>query len=41
VWRAETSDYALFFGRLRSHGPGRAAEAIVKKLRNNISGVRR
>lgn len=38
VWNAEANDYALFFGRLRSHGPGRAAKAIVKKLRSGISG---
>lgn len=37
VWFAEANDYALFFGRLRPHGPGRAAEAIVKKLRNDMS----
>ncbi len=37
VWRAEVNDYAMFFGRLRPHGPGRAAAAIVKKLRNNLS----
>jgi hypothetical protein len=41
VWTAGASDYGLFFGRLRPHGPGRAAEAIVKKLRNDMSGVRR
>jgi len=40
VWTAEVSDYGLFFGRLRPHGPGRAAEAIVKKFRNDMSGVR-
>ena len=41
VWRAEANDYAMFFARLRPHGPGRAAETIVKKLRNDMSGVRR
>jgi hypothetical protein len=37
VWRAEVNDFPLFFARLRPYGPGRAAKAIVKKLRNNIS----
>jgi len=41
VWTAEANDYALFFGRLRSHGPGRAAKAIVKQLRNSISATGR
>jgi hypothetical protein len=41
VWRADASDYAVFFPRLRPHGPGRAAATIVKKLRNDMSGVRR
>lgn len=41
VWRDEVNDFALFFGRLRPHGPRRAAEVIVRKLRNNLSGVRR
>jgi len=36
VWSAEANDYALFFGRLRSHGPARAAQAIVKKLRREM-----
>jgi len=39
VWRAEVNDFAMFFGRLRPHGPGRAAAAIAKKLRNNMSGA--
>ncbi|MGA9104644.1 MAG: hypothetical protein ACLQPN_10830 [Bryobacteraceae bacterium] len=39
VWRAEASDFAVLFGRLRPHGLGRAAQAIVKKLRNNMSGA--
>jgi hypothetical protein len=41
VWRAEVNDYAVFFGRLRRHGPGRAAEAIAKKLRNDMFGAGR
>ena len=40
VWRAEVNDSAIFFG-LRPHGPGRAAAAIVKKLRSNMSGAGR
>jgi hypothetical protein len=35
VWRAEVHDFPLFFAQLRPHGRGRAAKAIVKKLRNN------
>lgn len=38
VWNTEANDYALFFGRIRSHGPSRAAKAIVKKLRSSLSG---
>ena len=41
VWGAEVNDYAVFFGRLRRHGPGRAAEAIAKKLRNDMAGAGR
>ncbi len=37
VWFGEANDYALFFARLRPHGPGRAAEAIVKRLRLDMS----
>jgi hypothetical protein len=37
VWFAEANDYALFFGRLRTHGPGRVAETIVKKLHRRMS----
>ena len=36
VWSAEASDYATFFGRLRSHGSARAAKSIVRKLRNRF-----
>jgi hypothetical protein len=32
VWFAEANDYATFFGRLRYHGPGRAAKSIVKRI---------
>jgi hypothetical protein len=41
VWFAETNDYALFFGRLRCHGQGRAAGAIVRKLRYGMTGLAR
>ena len=37
VWRAEVSDFPMFFARLRPYGPDRAAKAIVKNLRKNIS----
>ncbi len=37
VWFGEANDYALFFARLRPHGPGRAAGAIVKRLRLDMS----
>jgi hypothetical protein len=36
VWSAEASDYALFFGRLRSHGPPRAAKSIVRQMRGRF-----
>jgi hypothetical protein len=36
IWSAEASDYATFFGRLRSHGVARAAKSIVRKLRNRF-----
>jgi hypothetical protein len=36
VWSAEASDYAMFFGRLRSHGSARAARSIVRMLRNRF-----
>jgi hypothetical protein len=36
VWSAEVSDYATFFGRLRSHGSSRAAKSIVRKMRNRF-----
>lgn len=35
VWSAEVRDFPLFFAQLRPRGRGRAAKAIVKKLRNN------
>ena len=41
VWGADANDYALLFGRLRSHGPGRVAVTIVKKLRIRMSGNQR
>jgi hypothetical protein len=37
VWRGEVNDFAIVFGRLRRHGPRRAAEGIVKKLRSNLA----
>jgi hypothetical protein len=39
VWANEVNDFAIFFGRLRRHGPRKAAEAIVKKLRNQFAAV--
>jgi hypothetical protein len=33
VWSGEGDDYAMVFGRFRSHGPGRAARSIVDALR--------
>jgi hypothetical protein len=36
VWANEVNDFAVFFGRLRRHGPRKAAEAIVKKLRHRL-----
>jgi hypothetical protein len=41
VWFAETYDYAIFFGRLRHHGPGRAAKSIVNRMRADFSTARR
>ena len=38
VWANEVNDFAVFFGRLRRHGPRKAAEAIVKKLRHRLRG---
>jgi len=37
VWFAESGDYAVFFGRLRPHGPARAAKAVVRKLGRRMS----
>jgi hypothetical protein len=39
VWADEVNDFAVIFGRLRRHGPGKAAESIVKKLRNSLTNV--
>jgi hypothetical protein len=36
VWTGGAGDYALFLGRLRPHGPARAARLIVLKLRNRF-----
>ena len=41
VWAGEANDYGVFFGRLRHHGPGRAAAAIVKKLRSDLAASTR
>ena len=38
VWEGEVNDFAIVFGRLRRHGPRKAAEVIVKKLRGNLTG---
>jgi hypothetical protein len=38
VWAGEVNDFAIVFGRLRRHGPRKAAEGIVKKLRSNLAG---
>jgi hypothetical protein len=40
VWADEVNDFAVFFGRLRRHGPRKAAEAIVRKLRTRLTGIR-
>jgi hypothetical protein len=37
MWLGEANDYALFFGRMRRHGQGRAAEAIVRNLRRCLT----
>jgi len=37
VWADDVNDFAIFFGRLRLHGPVRAAQNIVKKLRANLA----
>lgn len=37
VWFTESNDYALFFGRLRPHGPKRVAEEVVRKLNRRVS----
>jgi len=41
VWSAEANDYATFFARLRSHGPGRAAKSIVTQMRGSLFKARR
>jgi hypothetical protein len=40
VWADEVNDFAVFFGRLRRHGPHKAAETIVRKLRTRLTGIR-
>jgi hypothetical protein len=37
VWSTDANDYALFFGRLRPHGPSRAAGDVVRKLHRHLS----
>jgi len=39
VWTNEVNDFAVFFGRLRRHGPRKAAEAIVRKLRHRLREI--
>lgn len=41
VWFTESNDYALFFGRLRPHGPQRVAEEVVRKLNRRLSAPTR
>jgi hypothetical protein len=41
IWFAESNDYALFFGRLRPHGPHRVAEEVVRKLHRRMSAPTR
>jgi hypothetical protein len=40
VWAGEVNDFSIVFGRLRRHGPRKAAEVILKNLRRNLTGVR-
>jgi hypothetical protein len=40
VWADEVNDFAVLFGRLRRHGPAKAAEVIVKKLRDKMFRAR-
>jgi hypothetical protein len=40
VWAEEVNDFAAVFGRLRRHGPHKAAEIIVKRLRRSLWGAR-
>jgi len=36
VWADEVNDFAIVFGRLRPHGPRRAARSIVRKMRARL-----
>jgi hypothetical protein len=36
VWTGEADDYATVFGRLRTHGPNRAAKALVGSIRHRF-----
>jgi len=41
VWFGDANDYGLFFGRLRPHGPAKAARTIVRKLHHGtLTSVR-
>ncbi len=37
IWYTDANDYALFFGRLRPHGPNRVAEEVVRKLNRRMT----
>ena len=39
VWSGDANDYAMFFGRLRKHGPAKAAREITNKLRRVMPGL--
>ncbi len=36
IWTGQGDDYATVFGRLRSHGPNRAARSIVDGIRSRF-----
>jgi hypothetical protein len=39
VWSGDANDYGIFFGRMRHHGPSRAARTIVRGLRHRMSSM--
>jgi hypothetical protein len=39
VWSGDANDYGIFFGRMRHHGPSRAATAIVRRLRHRMANL--